>query len=836
MYALSNSRRPHEEDDADDRPQAPVRQPTQVRNQETKPQDDSPQVAGLAAKDDGEGAAAIMSARTKSFPENSHDDEEQVEDSYVEVSDKARKLKQDATAVGAVAVPGISAPNRPSISTDYEDAFEDSFTNRSPHSGEGQPVVPGQNEPIEARCVADDEADIEAQVQSRMKNEAKDIADMVHKQLMANAAVAEVQPSIQDTFSLTTTPSQDDRIRQKKKRKMLFLVAVGLLLIVATIAAGVGVAVSKKDDPVEQCSFCFDGSTPPNLDKNQVEGQLCATFRESQIKLDSTNPNCEYGQVVAWGRCECPTLPPPPENPKCTLCAADELPIGEGCVDYATSLVHLGQDPLYSCEDIAVMFTENGCTCPGESFNGNTIEAFQSVLESLSGGQLNDENSPQFKALTWIVNNDTANLSVGATPVETIRARYVAAVLYYGFGGDDWTEKYNFLSEGDICTWNQADFGIICGSDGSVDTLRLCKFRRVNPLTTLSYIFASQNNCCFYLHASDENNLAGTIPQEIGYLSGLTNVDMANNTIGGTLPNSLVNLTRLEYLNYTNNDLRGTLPEFLFTHLQLKNIILDSNSFNGTLSPSLGTSPKLEVLWLLNNSLTGTIPPTVGQSVVLGSLDLSGNSLEGSIPEFSTASSVWDLLLEGNSLTGFIPASIGNMSRLRFFSVGENSLINGTIPSELGQCQNLRYIYLSNNNMAGTLPTELGSLSFLETLFLDGNGFSGPIPAELGNCQNLIDLELYDNLLTGDIGPVIDSLPRGVQLLGLAVNKLQGTLPTSIGTLAYLHWLNLRSNSLNGTIPSELGLLRQLELLDLSSNKFNGTVPTSLANLSLLSK
>ena len=511
MYSLSNSRRPREEDDADDRPQAPVRQPTnglkavRAEDKSKKPSHDSfahyhddnqeatrqavrPHVSASAAKD------GKRAARTKSSPQNSYDDEEKVEGSYAEVGDKGGKPTLDATTVGAVAVPGISAPNSPSISTNYEDAYEDSFTNRSPQAEVGQPVVPRQNEPVEARCVADDEADIEAQVQTRMKNEAKDIAEMVHKQLMANAAVADVQPSIQDTSSLTTTPSEDDRIRQKKKRKMLCLIAVGLLVIVGAIAAGVGVAVSRigspSTPPAEQCSFCFDGSTPSNLDTNEVLDQTCAEFSEKQIQLDSTDSNCGYGQTIAFAYCECPTLPPAPENPMCTLCENGATPLGDGCEAIGIAVAYLGEDPLNSCENIKAEGFAAGCTCPGESFNGSTIEAFQSVLESLSGDQLNDENSPQFEALNWIANDDPGNLSVGDTPTETISARYVAAVLYYAFKGDDWVEKYNFLSEGDICKWNHDDFGILCGSDGSVKTLRLCKFRRLNPPITLSYIRA----------------------------------------------------------------------------------------------------------------------------------------------------------------------------------------------------------------------------------------------------------------------------------------------------------------------------------------------------------
>jgi hypothetical protein len=368
-----------------------------------------------------------------------------------------------------------------------ETGYEDSFVARSPQAGQEEPAIAGQGEPIEARRVEDDEADIEAQVQNRMKTEAEDIADMVHKHLMANAAVAEVQPSAQDASSLTTQ-DQDEQTRQQQKRKRYCLLAIGLLAIIAAVGAGLGIAFSKKDDPAptpaeQKCSFCFDGSTPPNLDTNEIEGQSCAEFSEKQIQLDSTDSKCEYGQVVAWYYCQCPTLPPPPKNPRCTLCANGEAPLGVGCVDLSTYAVHIGEDPLVSCEDLAASFLETGCSCG----SGNTIEAFQAFLEPLSGEALSDQNSAQFKALDWIANVDRANLSVDATLDETIKTRYVAATLYYALGGRTWAAQYNFLSEGDICRWNQADtyglkYGIICGSDGNVETLRLRKFQRKNEL------------------------------------------------------------------------------------------------------------------------------------------------------------------------------------------------------------------------------------------------------------------------------------------------------------------------------------------------------------------
>ena len=177
--------------------------------------------------------------------------------------------------------------------------YQDSFSENPPQDGQEMRQTEGreqpmQEEPIEAVCVADADADIEAQVQSRMAMEARDIAKLVHKELMTNAAVpVDVQPSVPDTASLSTQ-GQDGSASESQRKKRICLIGIGLLAIVAAIAAGIGVAVSKKGlDSPEPCTFCFDGSTPSNLETNQIldGGQTCAEFREAQIAVGFFGPS-----------------------------------------------------------------------------------------------------------------------------------------------------------------------------------------------------------------------------------------------------------------------------------------------------------------------------------------------------------------------------------------------------------------------------------------------------------------------------------------------------------------------------------------------------------------
>jgi Leucine-rich repeat (LRR) protein len=124
----------------------------------------------------------------------------------------------------------------------------------------------------------------------------------------------------------------------------------------------------------------------------------------------------------------------------------------------------------------------------------------------------------------------------------------------------------------------------------------------------------------------------------------------------------------------------------------------------------------------------------------------------------------------------------------------------------------------------------------IEYLDLSGNELVGVIPSEIGQCLKLTNISFGNNTLTGDVGSIINMLPRILTKLNLDDNRLNGTVPSSIGNFANLEWLHLGGNNLNGTIPTELGLLSNLEALGLNSNQLTGTVPTSLARLPRLGK
>ena len=57
------------------------------------------------------------------------------------------------------------------------------------------------------------------------------------------------------------------------------------------------------------------------------------------------------------------------------------------------------------------------------------------------------------------------------------------------------------------------------------------------------------------------NELTGSIPPEIGYLTNLTYLNLRNNDLTGSIPSEIGNLTNLTYLYLNNNELTGEIPE-----------------------------------------------------------------------------------------------------------------------------------------------------------------------------------------------------------------------------------------------------------------------------------
>ena len=201
-----------------------------------------------------------------------------------------------------------------------------------------------------------------------------------------------------------------------------------------------------------------------------------------------------------------------------------------------------------------------------------------------------------------------------------------------------------------------------------------------------------------------DKGLNGEIPEEIGTLTGLREINLFLNQLTGELPSTLGDLSNMNSLTISWNTLTGDVPDELGNLSSLRWLDLSWNELTGQIPTELGSLTNLVHLALQTNQMTDEIPVELGDLTKLNNLDFSRNKLSGEIPE-----------------------EFGNLTKLQSLNLSQNEL-TGEIPTELGNLTKLQSLNLSRNKLTGEIPTELGNLSSLEMLFLYGNRFPGCVP------------------------------------------------------------------------------------------------------------
>ena len=214
-------------------------------------------------------------------------------------------------------------------------------------------------------------------------------------------------------------------------------------------------------------------------------------------------------------------------------------------------------------------------------------------------------------------------------------------------------------------------------------------------------------------------------------------------------------------------------------------------------------------------------------------IDLGGNWLDGTLPpELGELDQLQRLIIENSHLSGIIPREFGRLTQLEYLILRGNDL-TGPIPHELGLLPNLRRIDFDYNQLSGELPPSLLASESITHISIWDNELTGPIPSEITERSQLEFLVLGLNQLTGEIPPEIGRLQH-LQELWIHHNQITGNIPNNIGQLLRLRHFLASSNQLTGPIPDEISNLRRLERLRLDDNQLTGTIPEGLGDIESL--
>ena len=412
----------------------------------------------------------------------------------------------------------------------------------------------------------------------------------------------------------------------------------------------------------------------------------------------------------------------------------------------------------------------------------------------------------------------------------------------------------------------------------------------------------------------DNNELTGPIPRELSKLSNLEVLSLNNNYLTGEIPAEFDRLTRLGGLFIGGNRLTGCIPAFL-QDIDKNGLDLPfcndtetelSAQRNGFLTPtntpvvdnllcnkdSAASYPHnhellsdCETLLEIRDKLAGDAELNwstnleiydwdgvlmYGSPLRIAELYLDNYGLTGEIPqELDRLSGLELVSISGNRFTGCIPASLKHVDNLDFYGRDlpfcNGMATSGTTidpercthinPSEgvdinLGLLSDCEALLAARDKLAGGVylnwgvdirPSFEGELSWIGVsvggtplrvtgLSLRGSYLQGEIPSEIGKLTNLEYIDLYDNQLTGEIPSELGNLSN-LKRLNLGSNYLTGEIPSELGNLSNLERLNLSSNHLTGEIPTEIWNLTNLEYLSIGYNQLVGEIPVEIGKL-----
>eukprot|EP00521_Asterionellopsis_glacialis_P007066 CAMPEP_0195282084 /NCGR_PEP_ID=MMETSP0707-20130614/1123_1 /TAXON_ID=33640 /ORGANISM="Asterionellopsis glacialis, Strain CCMP134" /LENGTH=954 /DNA_ID=CAMNT_0040341035 /DNA_START=38 /DNA_END=2902 /DNA_ORIENTATION=- len=221
---------------------------------------------------------------------------------------------------------------------------------------------------------------------------------------------------------------------------------------------------------------------------------------------------------------------------------------------------------------------------------------------------------------------------LGMTVREKIVQRFAALTVYLA------ASDSNIAMPDDECTWNMvvcSDHVSGAGKGKYVTELQMARF-----------------------------GYTGHIATEVGLLKALQLIDAAENELDGSIPEELYELSNMKYLYLEHNKLTGTLSEGIANLYEMESLYLGHNELTGPLpqglkSKNVNNIRPLRYLSVHHNKMSGSVPEALHLRRLFY-LDLSFNNFSGQLPAsmFERHYAMRHLYLEHNKFSGALPATL----------------------------------------------------------------------------------------------------------------------------------------------------------------------------------
>jgi len=243
--------------------------------------------------------------------------------------------------------------------------------------------------------------------------------------------------------------------------------------------------------------------------------------------------------------------------------------------------------------------TEISCDVMTTFLKKRVIE--KKVTESsLTPQVFQNKNTPQYKALNWMLNDDNLN-TICVNNDDKVLQRYMAALFYFSTGGEYWLNQYDFLNGNTHeCTWSNR---MVCNDENYI----------------MDIIF-------------NDNNVTGVIPSEIDTLKSLKTLSLIKGNLTSTIPETLYNITSLQVLELSDNNLKGKLSNKIYNLQNLKVLNLNNNNLNGPIDAAISNLQNLSSLKLDNNKFYGLVRRELKDLVNAEIVTLHENNFSGRVP------------------------------------------------------------------------------------------------------------------------------------------------------------------------------------------------------------